>query len=105
MAIGWIGMLCIELALNSRRQAQLRGDGGGTDLLMLIVFGFLGRLLFLVVGAVLGAKAGLYPEGPFMASCLAALAIGEAFSLTALARANRRRRAESSRPADNPPSS
>ena len=96
IAAGWVPMMALEAFLSNVRHAHMLREGGGTDLLMLIVFGFLGRLSFLVIGAILGGKANLYPEGPFMASCLAALAIGEALSLTALARANRQRRAERS---------
>jgi hypothetical protein len=105
IAVGWVPMMGLEAFLSRVRHAHVRREGGGTDLLMLIVFGFLGRLGFLVVGAVLGAKANLYPEGPFMASCLAALVIGEALSLTALARASRRRRAEHQSSADSTPAS
>jgi len=89
LVLGWIPMMAFEAILYRRRTVQMQREGGGADLLMLITFGFLGRLLFLVVGAILGAKANLYPEGPFMASCLAALFVGEALSLTALARASR----------------
>ena len=89
VAVGWIPMMALEAILLRWRSVHMQREGGATDLRLLITFGFLGRLLFLVIGALLGAKANLYPEGPFMASCLAALVVGEALSLTALARANR----------------
>lgn len=100
IAVGWVPMMASEALLSARRTATLSSKGGGTELLMVIVFGFLGRFFLLVVGAILGAKAGLYPEGPFMASCLAAIAVGEALSLPAVARVHRRRRAEPNRPAE-----
>jgi hypothetical protein len=93
LAIGWVPMMLAEAILFQRRKVLMQSEGGGTQLLMLMTFGFLGRLSFLVVGAIVGAKAELFPEGPFMASCLAAIAVGEALSLTTLARANRQRRA------------
>jgi len=103
IAIGWAPMMLAEALLSQRRKALLTSEGGGAQLLMLMTFGFLGRLFFLVVGALLGAKAELFPEGPFMASCLAAIAVGEAFSLTTLAHANRQRRAAHNLPADDTP--
>ncbi len=105
LAIGWVPMMFAEAILFQRRKALLASEGGGTQLLMLMTFGFLARLSFLVIGAILGAKAELFPEGPFMASCLAAIAVGEAFSLTALARSNRQRRAAQSESARDTPTS
>ena len=105
LAIGWVPMILAEAILFQRRKALMQSEGGGTQLLMLMTFGFLGRLSFLVFGAIIGAKANLFPEGPFMASCLAAIAVGEALSLTTLARANSQRRAAQSASADDTPTS
>ena len=94
ITVGWVPMMVSEALLSAKRCASLRSEGS-SELLLVMVFGFLGRFFLLVVGAVLGAKAGLYPEGPFMASCLAAIVVGEAVSLPTMARGRRQRRAES----------
>ena len=71
LALGWCLSLSAE-ALLARKRLQTVTSPGSTSLLMVIVFGFLGRLTLVVLGAIVGALGGLYPEGPFLGAFLAA---------------------------------
>ena len=103
LALGWGPAILAEALLAQRRLAVVGKEVRNHQFLSILVFGFLGRLTLIFLGAVLGAKTGLYPEGPFMAACLAAILVGEAVSLPQLARASRQRRSTPESSLDNPP--
>lgn len=92
LAVGWVPSILAEALLTQRRLAIVGKEVRNHQFLSILVFGFLGRLTLIFVGAILGAKTGLYPEGPFMAACLAAIFVGEAVSLPQLKQAMRQRR-------------
>lgn len=92
LAVGWVPAILAEALLAKRRLAVVGKKVRNHQFLTVLVFGFLGRLTLIFVGAILGAKANLYPEGPFMAACLAAILVGEAVSLPLLAKAARQHR-------------
>lgn len=102
LALGWALMMAAEIVLHRRRMALMAAEVRGPALLALMSFGFLGRLTLLVLGAVIGAKAELFPEGPFLAACLCAIALGEALSLPQVFRFLQRRPSATLREADQP---
>lgn len=92
LLVGWSSAFSAEILLAKRRMMVLGKSVRNHQFLSVLVFGFLGRLSLLFVGAILGAKTGWYPEGVFMAASLAAIFVGEAISLPQLAKATRRSR-------------
>lgn len=105
LAVGWIPTLLAEMLLAKRRLTVVKQQIRSHQFLAVMVFGFLGRLSLLFVGAILGAKSGLYSEGLFMAASLAAIFAGEAISLPQIAKATRHRRSTLTTSSDsNPPS-
>ena len=105
LAVGWIPTLLVELLLARRRLAVVTQQVKNHQFLAVMIFGFLGRLSLLFIGAILGAKSGLYSQELFMAAALAAIFAGEAISLPQIAKANRHRRSALTTPNDsNPPS-
>ena len=105
LAIGWIPTLLAEMLLAQRRLSVVKDQVRNHQFFAVMVFGFLGRLTLLFVGAILGAKSGLYPEGVFMAAALAAIFVGEAISLPQVAKATRHRRSTSTTSSDSIPPS
>ncbi|PCJ53873.1 MAG: hypothetical protein COA70_06845 [Planctomycetota bacterium] len=104
LAVGWIPTLLAEMLLAQRRLSVVKDQVRNHQFLAVMVFGFLGRLTLLFVGAILGAQSGLYSEGIFMAAALAAIFAGEAISLPQVAKATRHRRSTLSSSSDsNPP--
>ena len=92
LVVGWAPAMFAEALLARRRLAVLGLHVSSHQFLSVLVFGFLGRLSLIFLGAILGAKSGLYPEGPFLAAFLAAIFVGEVVSLPRLSRASRRHR-------------
>ncbi len=103
LGLGWAVSIAAEHMLARRRLAALN-EPGSTSMLMVIVFGFLGRLSLLAIGAIVGSMSGLFPEGPFLGAFLAGMAGGEALTLPGLAKASgeaRRARSADSRKIDS----
>jgi len=86
LVLGWVGGMLAEALLASRRLRAMHQEASRQALLSVIVFGFLGRLSFLFAGALVGAFAGFYPEGPFLGAAVAAFFLGESLSLPGLLR-------------------
>lgn len=86
IAIGWSGGLLAEALLSAKRKQAMKDEASKQALLMVMVFGFLGRLAYLFVGALVGAFTDLYPEGPFLGAALCAIFLGESLSLPGLMR-------------------
>ena len=86
IAIGWSGGLMAEALLSAKRRQTMQDEASKQALMMVMVFGFLGRLTFLFLGAIVGALADLYPEGPFLGAALGAIFLGESLSLPGLMR-------------------
>jgi len=99
LGLGWAVSLFAEDRLAARRRAALAATGGSA-LLNVMAFGFLGRLALLGIGAIVGESAGLFPSGPYLGAFLAAVAVGESVTLPGLARSARAPRAEV--PANDP---
>ena len=96
LGLGW-GLSLAAEALLARKRQQVLTNPGSRGLILMMTFGFLGRLALLLFGMVAGKLGELFPLEPFFGAFLAALAVGEALSLTALQRA-RARVAEQRRP-------
>lgn len=101
LAVGWVPALLAEMLLAMRRLAVVNQQVQSHQFLAVMIFGFLGRLSLLFIGAILGAKSGLYSEDLFMAAALAAIFAGEAISLPQIAKATRQRRSVLTTPGDS----
>ncbi|MFK5956329.1 MAG: hypothetical protein QM477_07790 [Planctomycetota bacterium] len=105
LAVGWVPSLMAEMLLARRRLSVVKQQVQNHQFLAVMVFGFLGRLSLLFIGAILGAKSGLYSEGLFLAAALAAIFVGEAISLPQIAQATRHRRSALTSPNESTPPS
>jgi len=105
LAVGWVPTLLAEMFLAMRRLSVVKQQVQNHQFLAVMVFGFLGRLTLLFMGAIFGAKSGLYSEGLFMAASLTAIFVGEAISLPQIAKATRHRRSTLTTSSDSHPPS
>ncbi len=92
LAVGWSVSLALESLVFARRRLAMaqKADARNYQAMLLTqVMGFLGKLVVVLIGGVLGAKTGWYHYPSFLLSFVAALVLGEAVSVTALFRATR----------------
>jgi len=86
LSSGWVSAMALELLTHFRRQRAFEPDAPPQAWLSAIVGGFLAKLVVLLAVAVVGARFSTHHVPAFLFSFLAAMALGEALSLTALAR-------------------
>ncbi|MFT7516868.1 MAG: hypothetical protein ACI84O_000653 [Myxococcota bacterium] len=78
LAIGFgLALLCEAILATKRRQALSEKSSSATKTLMVMTFGFLGRLTALFLGAVVGKETGWYQYDLFLYSFVVGLLVGE----------------------------
>ncbi|MDP6850742.1 MAG: hypothetical protein QGH51_00810 [Planctomycetota bacterium] len=82
--LGWTVSCLIETILILRRPRTLEKDSPQSSFLGLLVLGFLARLLFIGLGALLAHQTQLFHTTAFLLSFLAGMFCGEASSLPKL---------------------
>jgi hypothetical protein len=92
LGLGWCAALALELlvfVLRRRAMAQQADARNFQRMLLIQVLAFLGKLVVVFAGGVLGAKTGWYHYPSYLLAFAAGLVLGEAVPMTALFRATR----------------
>ncbi len=100
LGVGWCAALLLELLVFAARRRAMTQDADARNfqrMLRIQVLGFLGKLVVVTAGGVLGAETGWYHHPSYLLAFVAGLVLGEAVPMTALFRATR---AAARRPAD-----
>ncbi len=92
LALGWGSALALEFLVYARRRRLMAAKADARSyqgMLLTQVLGFLGKLVAVAVGGILGAQTGWYHYPSFLLAFVAGLVLGEAVTVTALFRATR----------------
>ena len=78
VAIGFgVALVCEAILSNKRKQALSEKSTTATGILSVMVLGFLGRLMVLFVGAIVGKQTGWYKFDLYLYSFVVGLLVGE----------------------------